>query len=374
MKVDLVYPDRGRAIDGIGDYADCLARVMRQVSGVETTFVRVRTGRQACLAMLRRRSSDAILIQYMPFSWGRWGFAPSLVLTVAAMRATRRHTVVGIMVHECYEDMLSARTALMGAWQRLQLRMLLRMAGGRAASITRFASQLEASWPRLPVARIPASSPFPDARDERDAERERRGWRGDAVVLGTMSSEHRGHLTDHVGRAANAVAAALGGCTLLMLGSGASVPEHLDPRVTVLCPGFLTADDVAPLIAACDIYLAPYLDGVSSRRTTMLAGLQQGVAIVGTKGPSTDPELLSHPALRLTAVDDAEAFAEVAAAIASDAAARAEMASRASALFVERYSFSVVVRQWLDQLGAAEPEMLGTPSASRSNSHPAPRA
>ncbi|MEA2157521.1 MAG: hypothetical protein QOE11_3661 [Solirubrobacteraceae bacterium] len=377
MKVDLVFPDRGRAVDGIGDYTECLTAAMRLTLRVEPTFVRVRTGRQACISVLRRRSADAVLIQYMPFSWGRWGFAPWLVLTVAVLRLTRRRTVVAIMVHECYEDMRSVRTTLMGGWQRVQLRLLLRMAQRRGASITRFADQLAAAWPHLPVQRIPVSSPFAAALDAREAERARRGWAADDMVLGTMSSGHRGQLIDHVARAANAVAAGLGHCVLLVLGNGAVVPDRLDPRVTVVRPGFLAAQDIAPLIAACDVYLAPYLDGVSSRRTTMLAGLQQGVAIVGTKSASTDPDLLSHPALVLTDVKDVDGFAGAAATVAADAGLRAAMAAHARALFAERYAFSVVARMWLDHLGAGEaapPAGAGTPIASTTSSQPAPSA
>ena len=89
---------------------------------------------------------------------------------------------------------------------------------------------------------------------------------------------------------------------------------------------------------------------MSSRRTSLLAGLQQGVAVVGTKGPSTDPEFLDDPGIRLTDADDAAAFGVAAAAVAADPELRDAMASRMSELFQERYTYAVVARQWIDHL------------------------
>ena len=97
-------------------------------------------------------------------------------MTVAIMRVTRPRLVVGVMVHECHEEIVGLKSALMGAWQRVQLQLLLRLSHARGASITRFVERLQASWPHLPVERIPASSPFSNARGERGGERARRRW------------------------------------------------------------------------------------------------------------------------------------------------------------------------------------------------------
>ena len=360
VKLDLVFPDRGHAVDGIGDYTECLARTMRARSSVDPTVLRVRTGRDACRAMLRRRSTDAVLIQYMPFSWGRWGFAPWLVLTVAALRLTRR-TLIAVMVHECYVEVDNARSAVMGGWQRVQLRLLLRLSHARGASTTSFCERLKASWPRMTVERIPSSTPFTNARRQRDAHRRRNGWTDEDIVLCTMSSGHWSRISGHVGIAASGVAASVGRCTLVVLGPDAAAPDNLDERVQVVRPGFLQAADVGPWIAACDVYLAAYVDGVSARRTSFLAGLQQGVAVVGTKGRSTDPEFLDCPGLRLTAADDASAFAAAAVAVATDRNLRAAMASHTGELFDQRYSFTAVTDQWLGQLGLARQD-AGQPS------------
>ena len=53
--------------------------------------------------------------------------------------------------------------------------------------------------------------------------------------------------------------------------------------------GSLEGQDVAEHLAACDLLIQPYLDGVSSRRTSAMAGLALGLPILTMPGPLTEP-------------------------------------------------------------------------------------
>jgi hypothetical protein len=53
--------------------------------------------------------------------------------------------------------------------------------------------------------------------------------------------------------------------------------------------GCIEPGQIAPHLAACDCLLQPYVDGVSSRRTSLMAGLALGLPIVTNAGPLTDP-------------------------------------------------------------------------------------
>ena len=68
--------------------------------------------------------ADAVLVQYNPFSYGRWGFAPWLVALTWALRLRRREPRIALMVHEPYVPMITWRSTVMGLWQRAQLRLL----------------------------------------------------------------------------------------------------------------------------------------------------------------------------------------------------------------------------------------------------------
>jgi len=53
--------------------------------------------------------------------------------------------------------------------------------------------------------------------------------------------------------------------------------------------GGLTPEDLSSHVAACDVLIQPYLDGVSTRRTSFMAGLAHGRAIVTNHGRATEP-------------------------------------------------------------------------------------
>ena len=70
----------------------------------------------------------------------------------------------------------------------------------------------------------------------------------------------------------------------------------LAPRL--IAPGVFRAMHVALHIAACDVLLQPYPDGVSGRRTTAMAGMALGKAIVTTSGHLTEEGWASSAAVR----------------------------------------------------------------------------
>ena len=113
--------------------------------------------------------------------------------------------------------------------------------------------------------------------------------------------------------------------TFLQLGAGArSVAAPGGMRV--IKPGMLPAEELAALVASADLFLAPFIDGVSTRRTSFTAALCEGVAVVGTSGPLTDPMVLGAQ-LELVEVGSALQFAERVAEVAADPARR-EAAAR----------------------------------------------
>jgi glycosyltransferase involved in cell wall biosynthesis len=60
-------------------------------------------------------------------------------------------------------------------------------------------------------------------------------------------------------------------------------------RGQIRATGSLEPEQTALHLAACDCLLQPFADGVSSRRTSVMAGLALGLPIVTNAGPLTDP-------------------------------------------------------------------------------------
>ena len=85
---------------------------------------------------------DAVVVQYNPFMYGRWGFAPWLPAALWRARRSRGAPEIALMVHEPYVPMVNWRWALMGLWQRSQLLALYGMADVVFASIDSWAAML----------------------------------------------------------------------------------------------------------------------------------------------------------------------------------------------------------------------------------------
>jgi glycosyltransferase involved in cell wall biosynthesis len=134
---------------------------------------------------------------------------------------------------------------------------------------------------------------------------------------------------------------------LLMIGGG-----RLDhPRAASL--GNLPAEEAGTALAAADLALAPYDDGASGRRSSIMNTLASGLPTVSTHGTNTDPALFPPEAIRLVSPGDPAAFAAAVAELAADPAARRAMGAAARALFERRFAWPVLAGAWKPLLEGA---------------------
>src|SRR5262249_30581407 len=68
--------------------------------------------------------------------------------------------------------------------------------------------------------------------------------------------------------------------------------------------GVIDACAVSAALRACDVLVQPYPDGITTRRTSAMAGLQHGVPTVTTTGALTEPIWAASEAVALIPVDD----------------------------------------------------------------------
>jgi len=102
--------------------------------------------------------------------------------------------------------------------------------------------------------------------------------------------------------------------------------------------GALSDEALAAHVASCDLLLQPYPDGVSSRRTTVMAGLLLGVPIVTNAGRLTEGLWKDSGAVRLTAVGDHRAMAKETLDLLSRPDARQWMRERGRALYAHMFA------------------------------------
>ena len=129
MRVQILYPPSG-PYDAIATHGRLLADQLATLG----IAVRVAEGgvRRLTRTVMERRT-DWVLLQYNPYSFGRWGFAPLLVAALALARLLPGSPRVAVMLHEAYSrERSSRRNTLMGLWQREQLRAQLSRSGKAA--------------------------------------------------------------------------------------------------------------------------------------------------------------------------------------------------------------------------------------------------
>jgi glycosyltransferase involved in cell wall biosynthesis len=336
--------------DGIWDYTQALAAGLRS-QGVRTTVFEWRDGELPDGA----EAVDAVVVQYNPFSYGRRGFAPRLPLTLARLRRRGRRgggPVVAVMFHETYVDMKNFRWALMGAWQRVQLALVQSTADVQLCTIQRWAERLRRTRIGPRAHHLPVASNLPDARASREAARADLGADERTLVISCLGLRHAGRLERYVVDAARCAAAVSEEVLLLNLGLGDNDDRRLGPNVLLRNMGFLAEERLAALFAASDVFLAPYADGVSTRRTTVMAALQHGVPVIGTSGHLTDDLLHELPAFTLTPVGDIDAFTAAVVKVAADPEERRRLGEAGRATYEREFDWPVLVRRLRGYIGA----------------------
>jgi hypothetical protein len=210
-----------RRTGGVGDIDAIDEYSRRLVDALAATGVEARYEPGGLRPVLAAGSRPPwVLLQYNPFRFGRWGFAPGLVRD--ALRLRRRGVPLLIMVHEAWVVMVGWRMTLMGLWQRLQLRVLGRLAEAMLTSTEALARELGHGAVHMPI----ATNVSPVGMSPRAA-RDRLGLNGKLIVT-LFGRAHESRAFDHSDAAIAALAQAYGGHRLVILNLGADAPL---PRV-----------------------------------------------------------------------------------------------------------------------------------------------
>jgi glycosyltransferase involved in cell wall biosynthesis len=294
---------------------------------------------------------DAVVLQYNPFMWGKWGFAPWLAMELRKSRRKRRRGQIALMVHEPYVPLLNWKWVLMGAWQRAQLEAARISADVVFASIEAWTRMLRARRPFRPAIHLPVGSNLPDRRDQRTASRARLRVSHDEVVLACFGGGGGSRLVGHVVAAANRLVGMTERVVLLNLGAGASPPPGLSRQVRLYSPGRVPEADLASCLAAADLFLAAFVDGVSTRRGSLMAALQHGLPVVGTEGRLTDGILgRARDALSLVPVGRPDRFASCAAVLANKPEEREAMGIAGRGLYQSAFDWPILADRLLHSL------------------------
>lgn len=290
-----------------------------------------------------------LLVQWVPHSYGYQSMNLPFCLWLWK-RATFNHDRVEIMVHEPYLAFGE------GTWKqnaaavvhRIMTTILLNAAHRVWVAIPAW----EKSWRpytlghHVPFAWLPVPSNIPVVDDPAGVRsvRDRYAPAGSLIVghFGTYGRHIRellmGLLPAFLHRDMNHV--------LVLLGRGGELLRdelvHGDPALAqrIRATGSLSPVDLSKHLSACDVMIQPYPDGVSSRRSSVMASIAHGLPTITTAGRLTEPLWQTSKAVALAPVGDTAALVSVTDELLRDPMARSHLGTAARALYQKYFSVS----------------------------------
>jgi glycosyltransferase involved in cell wall biosynthesis len=339
----------GLAASGDDVHVWCPTRAEMSASNgvtVHPTLGRIsrRDLRAVALLLDRFPPPRRLLVQWVPHGFGYRSLNVGFCLWLR--QRARRGDRVEIMVHEPYLAFGGGalRWAAAASVHRLMTVILARA----ACRIWIAIPDWERRWrPYLlgrdvPFTWLPVSSSLPEpSPDDVRRVRDRYALSGGPIV---------GHLGSYGSAATQVLSASLPeilrrspSSVVLLLGQNGHglyrqlVRDHPEfaPRVHAL--GVLSSSALAQHVQACDVLAQPYSDGISSRRTSAMAGLALGVPTVTTTGYLTEPLWVESGGVSLVPLNEPYAMASEVLQLLSDDDARQRLAARGRDLYVRLF-------------------------------------
>ena len=332
-------------------------------------------------AALRELPLDArLLVQYVPTGYGR----RMMNLPFAQLLFSLRKRGLDLYVHEVAMPVRLDRTPRQNAAGMVHGMMAwLATRGARNVFVTipewhtrlarlgarHVAGRREVTW-------MPVPSNMPDSVDPIRVRAIRQlllGTRGRTIVghFGTFGRFHVALLAPTVAQilddGADRVMLLIGRNGALLRDAIVVRRPDLDARIVVT--GELPPQEVSAHLVACDLLLQPYDDGISARRSTTMAAMALGKAIVSNRGAATsEPWTDGHVAL-LTDTAEPAALASAVSTLLADAERRHLIGRAARNEYQQRFTLERSVA--LLRGNALEPRIAGAPTSGGQYASPA---
>jgi glycosyltransferase involved in cell wall biosynthesis len=368
----LLTPEYPPDCGGVGDYTALLATALAEAGDVvhvwhphgsrsESTAAgstrvavhalpdRFARASRSLLDRAFEETPGTILVQYVPSAFGARG--ANVPFCRWLLRTRRGGADVRVMFHEPFFYFTLERPwrNALALTERLMAMLLI-----RASSTLYFSTE---TWFRYlaPYGPVAGASVLPvpatiaiDPPGTLIA-----AWRDHVRDDADFVVGHFGTYGEHVGAELRKVLPAiwhlLPAARVLLVGDGSrAFAQHMRacaPRESGISGlGRLSSMDAAAALRACDVLIAPYPDGVTTRRTSVMAALASGRPVVTTAGALTEPVWRETEAVALAPAADASAFAQAVKRLADDASLRASLGVRGRRTYDDCFDLSCTLR------------------------------
>jgi glycosyltransferase involved in cell wall biosynthesis len=293
-----------------------------------------------------------LLVQWVPHGYGYRSMNLAFCLWLRR-RAVKHHDVIEVMVHEPYLAFGEGSWKQNGvaAVHRVMTMVLLSAARRVWISIRAWEKRLRpyALGRALPFQWLPVSSNIPVVDDPGSVASVRGVYASEGRQLVGHFGTYDRHITELLLQAVPLLLRGSDQCNLLLLGHGS---KEMREQLTVMCPdlaervhaaGTLPAAKLSLHISACDLLLQPYIDGVSSRRTSVMVGLSHGVPIVTTSGRLTESLWAESEAVALAPVGDTQELVNQTAKLLADETSRRRLGAAGKHLYDARFAIERII-------------------------------
>lgn len=288
----------------------------------------------------RCRGPRRLLLQYVPHAFG----LKAMNVPFCAWFAARRQDERWVFFHEVVYPWSPAdplRHQLLAGTTRVMLRLVAGAADRAFVSIPAWAEHLPAPLRRCAEWRpVPSNFPTtvaPEAVARVQAEL------GEGLLLGHFGT-YGAATSGLLERALVPLLRADSRRRMLLLGRGSEswkkglLQQHPELSGQLLSRDSLEPDALVAHLAACDLLVQPYGDGVSARRGTVMASLALGLPLITNTGHLTEPLWRGLGAVALVEGTDPSALAEATERLLARPEERTALGARAAEVYRERFS------------------------------------
>jgi glycosyltransferase involved in cell wall biosynthesis len=304
---------------------------------------------------IERGFDSRLLVQYVPAVFGRRGTNVAFCRWLLARR--QAGVDVRVMFHEPYLYLRWRPDQIVTAFtQRAMAAILLDAANQLYLSTDTWRRYLARFRPG--AVQDAVTLPIPSAIPSVDASHAVHATRTTAIVNAKYLVGHFGSYGNHIaptlGRALKDLLSSDARVAALCTGSGSDrfvkrfAAEHPSLRGRLTGVGRASAHDISVQLQACDVLLQPYPDGVTTRRTSVMAGLANKRAVITSDGKLTEDVWRRTHCVALTPAGDAAALAQATRELLDDVSNRGALESRACAT----YDSCFALRHTVDALRA----------------------
>jgi glycosyltransferase involved in cell wall biosynthesis len=252
-------------------------------------------------------------------------------------------------VHEPYVPFDRLKTLPMAIIQRLELWLLILGSAKIAVSISAWTRMLQARffWRKRDIFWLPVGSNIPRlplSDGERAMVRANLGVGAGDLLVVMFNPGGSGKMVDLAANTWNAIRSVNPMARLLLIGCSESDSPFRGCQIAegVLHAGYVQADEASRLLSSGDLCLAPYIDGISARRGSVIAALAHGLPTVSTTGALTDQTTFQSSPVVLTDVGDDAGFMAAAAKMAGDTAGRTALRTPLIEFHQRHFSWSFI--------------------------------